>query len=82
MNRFVPACLFLLALAGAGPAAGQAAPRAPDLRTLSHSLETVAAKVGPTVVQIRVTAYGPVPAAPPVRGPCLAVNAAPGRGSS
>lgn len=48
MNRFVPACLFLLALAGAGPAAGQAAPRAPDLRTLSHSLETVAAKVGPS----------------------------------
>jgi serine protease Do len=60
MNRFACLCLFVLTLVGARPAAGQAAPRTPDLRTLSRSLQTVAAKVGPTVVQIRVTAYGPV----------------------
>ncbi|MEP7226282.1 MAG: trypsin-like peptidase domain-containing protein [Gemmatimonadales bacterium] len=59
MNRFVP-CLWGLAVLGTGPVSGQTAPRGPDLRTLSHSLEAVAAKVGPTVVQIRVTAYGPV----------------------
>jgi serine protease Do len=61
MSRFDYRCLFVLTLAGASPLAGQAAPRAPDLRNLSHSLERVAAKVGPTVVQVRVTAYGPVP---------------------
>ena len=60
MNRSA-ACLLGFAFLGAGPAAAQAAPRRADLRTLSHSLEAVAAKVGPTVVQIRVTAYGPVP---------------------
>ena len=59
MNRLA-ACLFGLALLGPGYAAGQVPARAPDLRNLSHSLETVAAKVSPTVVQIRVTAYGPV----------------------
>jgi len=59
MNRLA-ACLFGLASLGPGLAAGQAAPRAPDLRYLSNSLEAVAAKVAPTVVQIRVTAYGPV----------------------
>jgi serine protease Do len=80
MNRFVPACLFLLALAGAGPAAGQAAPRAPDLRTLSHSLETVAARVGPTVVQIRVTAYGPVPGSTTGTGALLGSQRSTGSG--
>ena len=59
MNRLA-ACLLGFALLGPGSAAGQVRPRAPDLRNLSHSLEAVAAKVGPTVVQIRVTAYGPV----------------------
>jgi serine protease Do len=61
MNRFICRCLFLLTLVGAGPAAGQAAPRTQDLTTLSRSLETVAAKVSPAVVQIQVKAYGPVP---------------------
>ena len=61
MNRWPCRCMLLLTLVGAGPAAGQAARRAQDLGKLSHSLETVAARVGPTVVQIRVTAYGPVP---------------------
>ena len=61
MNRFPCACLLVLTLVGASSAPAQSARRTPDLRTLSHSLETVAAKVGPTVVQIRVTAYGPVP---------------------
>jgi serine protease Do len=61
MNRFAGRFLCVLTLLGAGPAAGQAAPRTPDLRNLSHSLEAVAARVSPTVVQIRVTAYGPVP---------------------
>ncbi len=59
-----PALLVLLALlALVCPAPSRAAaqtPRAADLRALSRSLETVAAKVGPAVVQIRVTAYGPV----------------------
>ena len=59
MNRFACGCLVVLCL-WAGSAAGQAAPARTDLRTLSHSLESVVAKVGPAVVQIRVTAYGPV----------------------
>jgi serine protease Do len=50
----------MMSLVAATPLAGQTPARAPDLRSLSHSLEAVAAKVGPTVVQIRVTAYGPV----------------------
>jgi serine protease Do len=50
--------LALLCLT-AGSAAGQAVP-AGELRNLSRSLEVVVAKVGPAVVQIRVSAYGPV----------------------
>jgi serine protease Do len=38
----------------------QGTPPAAQLQTLSRSLESVVAKVGPTVVQIRVSAYGPV----------------------
>jgi serine protease Do len=39
----------------------QSTGRAPDLARLSQSMETVVSRVGPAVVQIRVTAYGPVP---------------------
>lgn len=80
MNRFACACLFGLTVAGIGPAAGQAVPRSPDLRTLSHSLETVAAKVGPTVVQIRVTAYGPVPGSTTGTGALLGSQRSTGSG--
>jgi serine protease Do len=48
-----------LSLAGMTPAAAQQRGQV-SLRDLSGSLEDVAARVGPTVVQIRVTAYGPV----------------------
>lgn len=60
MNRYQ---LFtILALSSmAGTAEAQAGAASPDLRNLSQSLESVVAKVSPTVVQIRVTAYGPVP---------------------
>jgi len=79
MNRLI-ACLFGLAFLGAGAAAGQTTPRAPDLRNLSRSLETVAAKVGPTVVQIRVTAYGPVPGGPTSTGALLGSQRSTGSG--
>jgi serine protease Do len=60
MNRLAVECLLGLALLGAGTATGQSPPRSVDLGRLSHSLESVVAKVAPAVVQIRVTAYGPV----------------------
>ena len=80
MNSFTCRCLFLLTLVGAGPAAGQAAPRTPDLTNLSHTLETVAAKVRPTVVQIRATAYGPVPAGAAGTGALLGSQRSTGSG--
>ena len=52
--------LATLGLAGLVPAAAQQRGQQSALRELSGSLEEVAARVGPTVVQIRVTAYGPV----------------------
>lgn len=56
------AAILLLAglLAGAGAAAAQATPAGPGLDAFSRSLEAVVARVGPAVVQIRATAYGPV----------------------
>ena len=60
MNRLVCAGFFLLGWHADVSAAVQA-PAAADLRRLSRSLETVVAKVRPTVVQIRATAYGPIP---------------------
>jgi serine protease Do len=80
MNPFACRCLFVLTLVGAGPAAGQGAPRTPDLKNLSHSLETVATKVAPTVVQIRVTAYGPVPAGAAGTGALLGSQRSTGSG--
>lgn len=61
-NPALPALVWaLLALASAPcPAATQTSPRGLDLRSLSRAMEAVATKVRPTVVQIRVTAYGPV----------------------
>ncbi|HZA98765.1 MAG TPA: trypsin-like peptidase domain-containing protein [Gemmatimonadales bacterium] len=49
-----------LTIQGTGPVLAQASPRSADLGKLSRSLESVVARVGPAVVQIRVTAYGPV----------------------
>ena len=57
------ALVSLLSLA-ASPAAAQVARAPADLQTLSRSLEAVVAKVGPAVVQIRVSAYGPVSGGP------------------
>lgn len=55
-----PAVAFLaLSLAGAPAISAQRPGAASALRDLSASLEDVASRVGPTVVQIRVTAYGP-----------------------
>ncbi len=50
--------LFVLTCLGPGGVAAQSSPR--DLRNLSRSLEGVVSKVAPAVVQIRVSAYGPV----------------------
>lgn len=51
--------LLTLSLAGAASGVAQKPATAGSLRDLSASLEEVANRVGPTVVQIRVTAYGP-----------------------
>lgn len=51
--------VLALTLAGAPASAAQRTSSPPTLRDLSASLEDVATRVGPTVVQIRVTAYGP-----------------------
>jgi serine protease Do len=45
-----------------GPAAGQSNVGRANLGALSHSLQAVAARVAPAVVQIQVAAYGPVDA--------------------
>lgn len=51
--------VLALTLAGAPAAVAQRSGAATSLKDLSGSLEDVASRVGPTVVQIRVTAYGP-----------------------
>lgn len=51
--------LLALGLAGATTGAGQKVSAPASLRDLSGSLEAVASRVGPSVVQIRVTSYGP-----------------------
>ena len=58
--RFAESVLALACL-GASVAPAQTTARAPDLGRLSQSMENVVSKVGPSVVQIRTTAYGPVP---------------------
>jgi serine protease Do len=55
------AVVGLLALLPAS-AVGQRASRPADLTALSHSLQRVVTRIAPAVVQIRVVAYGPVPA--------------------
>ncbi len=59
MHRFMALPLIAL-LSMAGTARAQTGTTATGLRALSNSLESVVARVSPTVVQIRVTAYGPV----------------------
>lgn len=53
--------LIVLTFLGSATALGQGRTQAGDLGRLSRSLEKVVAHVSPAVVQIRVTAYGPVP---------------------
>jgi serine protease Do len=60
MTRSAAAGLLLPAVLGVVSLAAQEAPPPSDLRGLSHALESVVSRVGPAVVQIRVTAYGPV----------------------
>jgi serine protease Do len=80
MKQLACTGVFLLALIGSGSAAGQATPRPAELGRLSQSLETVVGKVGPTVVQIRVTAYGPVPSAAAASGAVLGTQRSVGSG--
>jgi S1-C subfamily serine protease len=60
MKPWISYTLVWLATQGTGMAVAQTTPRAADLAKLSRSLESVVARVGPAVVQIRVAAYGPV----------------------
>ena len=60
MNRL--ACAALVVLTGSPLQWSAAQTRgSPNLRNLSQSLESVVARVAPAVVQIRATAFGPVP---------------------
>ena len=81
MNRLLSGCLVahcLLFLAG--PLESQS-PRPPaDLTRFSQSLESVVSKVAPTVVQIRATAYGPVPGGPSSAGALLGTQRSTGSG--
>jgi serine protease Do len=61
MRRRVAGSVLAFAWLGFSVALGQSTARAPDLSRLSQAMENVVLKVGPSVVQIRVTAYGPVP---------------------
>ena len=60
MKPWIAPALVWLTLQGSGAALAQSAPRSANLGQLSRSLESVVARVGPAVVQIRVTAYAPV----------------------
>jgi serine protease Do len=60
MKALIASAVAGLSLLGAGTAPAQTSSRAADLGKLSRSLESVVGRVGPAVVQIRVTAYGPV----------------------
>ena len=60
MKSWIAPALVWLILQGTGTAFAQTSPRAADLGKLSRSLESVVHQVGPAVVQIRVSAYGPV----------------------
>jgi hypothetical protein len=53
MKRGMIRPLMLLALTSSGAASGQSAPRSADLGRPSLSLQSVVAKVGPAVVQVR-----------------------------
>jgi len=59
MNRL--ACALFVLICFHSPAASSQTRASPSLRNLSQSLESVVAKVAPAVVQIRATAYGPLP---------------------
>jgi serine protease Do len=59
MNRL--GCALFVLLCFHSPAASSQTRTSPSLRNLSQSLESVVARVAPAVVQIRATAYGPLP---------------------
>jgi serine protease Do len=59
--RLAGSVVAFVCLVSSRAALAQSSARAPDLARLSQSMETVVSRVGPAVVQIRVTAYGPVP---------------------
>jgi serine protease Do len=59
MKSWIAAALVWLTLQGTDAALAQNRSRAADLSRLSQSLESVVGQVGPAVVQIQVTAYGP-----------------------
>ncbi|HEX7335631.1 MAG TPA: trypsin-like peptidase domain-containing protein [Gemmatimonadales bacterium] len=80
MNLLTSIGIASLALMGAGSAAGQAPVRSADLGKLSHSLQDVVGKVGPAVVQIRVTAYGPVTGTATTAGAMLGTQRSVGSG--
>jgi serine protease Do len=60
MNRLACAVVFALTALCTSSAVAQAGARSVDLSRLSGSLESVVARIAPSVVQIRATAYGPV----------------------
>lgn len=61
MKPRITQSLIVLTLLGSSSSLAQRKAQTGDLGRLSHSLEKVVADVRPAVVQIRVTAYGPVP---------------------
>jgi serine protease Do len=61
MKARITQSLIVLTFLGSGSSLAQSRGQSGDLGRLSHSLERVVARVSPAVVQIRVTAYGPVP---------------------
>lgn len=60
MKARITQSLIVLIFLGSGSSLAQSRGQAGDLGRLSQALEKVVARVSPAVVQIRVTAYGPV----------------------
>jgi serine protease Do len=60
MKARIICSLIVITMLGSGYGLAQSKAPTGDLGRLSHSLEKVVARVSPAVVQIRVTAYGPV----------------------
>jgi serine protease Do len=80
MKHLICEGLVAILVLGSGPSVAQTTPRNPDLRQLSHSLETVVARVAPAVVQIQVAAYGPVSGAATAAAALLGTRRSTGSG--